>query len=71
MPNGKISKTEFQKMHESERQFYIWERLNMIVGIKEEVGKLKDWRKQIVGAMVILNVIVLPVVFILINKWIS
>ena len=71
MANGHLSKTEFQNMQESERQFYIWERLNMIVGLKDEIGKLNDWKKQIVGAMLVLNVIVLPVVFMLINKWIA
>ena len=71
MANGHLSKTEFQGMQESERQFYIWERLNMIVGLKDEIKKLNDWKKQIVGAMLVLNVIVLPVIFMLINKWIA
>jgi len=70
MANGHLTKTEFQGMDESERQFYIWERLNMIVGLKTEVANIKSWQSKMIGAMVVLNVIVLPLMFIVISKYV-
>jgi len=70
MANGHLTKTEFQEMKESERQFYIWERLNMIVGLKNEVAKIKNWQSKMIGAMIVLNVIVLPLMFIIISKYV-
>lgn len=71
MPNGKLTLEEFKNSDEGTRQFYIWERLNTIAHLNEEIRKLRDWQKQIVGAMVVLNVFVLPVIFIVISKWVE
>ena len=71
MPNGKITLEEFHKFDEPTRQYYIWERLNYISELREEIDKVRGWQKQMIGAMVILNVFVLPIIFMAINKWIN
>ena len=68
MPNGKLTLKEFQSATEATRQFYIWERLEVVYNNRHDIENLKGWRKQIIGAMVVLNVIVLPLAFILFNR---
>ena len=35
------------------------------------VSNLEDWKNKIIGALLMMNLIILPIVFMAINNWIS
>ena len=36
-----------------------------------EISKLKDWKNRLVGALVVMNAIILPIAFIIIRQWLT
>ena len=66
--NGKLTLKEFKEADDGTRLYYIWERLNNISELSKRVNKIENWQKQMIGAMIVLNVVVLPLIILFINK---
>lgn len=72
MPNGQISLDEFRdKMDEPTRLYYIWERLDALVKLKDKTDSIERKINIAIGAVAIINVVILPVMLLVISEWIK